>query len=194
MDIDDLRTMHRTTLDLLDALVAELGPTDLSRPTPCAGWDVATLLAHEIGQHRGFAAAVRDGDAPVEAYRRRAFDTEAWRESVGVLTDSFRSADPGRRLVLREIASDPMPLRFTVVAQLLDTAVHGWDLARALGTDFRPPTAIIGIAAAAAAGIPDDARRRTPDAAFASAVSAGPAPDDWTGALAGLGRDPQWRP
>jgi uncharacterized protein (TIGR03086 family) len=41
-------------------LVAGLTAEDLSRPTPCAGWDLGTLLTHMTVQHRGFAAAGAD--------------------------------------------------------------------------------------------------------------------------------------
>jgi uncharacterized protein (TIGR03083 family) len=44
------------------SLVDRIGPADLARPTPCAGWDLRALLAHLIGQNHGFAEAV-DGAA-----------------------------------------------------------------------------------------------------------------------------------
>lgn len=53
----DIRTVHRTavlaSVDVVDNVTTE----DLSRPTPCAGWNLSQLLAHMTVQHRGFAAA-----------------------------------------------------------------------------------------------------------------------------------------
>ncbi|MGZ8748588.1 MAG: maleylpyruvate isomerase N-terminal domain-containing protein, partial [Mycobacterium sp.] len=55
----DTLPFHRTavlaSVDAVNAVTRD----DLARPTPCAGWDLATLLAHMTVQHRGFAAAAR---------------------------------------------------------------------------------------------------------------------------------------
>ena len=66
--MDERLGLHAEAMGLLDAVVQHVTDEDLDRPTPCAGWTVADLLAHEVGQHLGFAAAVRDGDAPESAY------------------------------------------------------------------------------------------------------------------------------
>src|SRR5690349_14873473 len=62
-----MKTIHRHALDLASELVATIRPADLGRPTPCAGWDLAALLAHMTGQNHGFADALRGGTA-VAAY------------------------------------------------------------------------------------------------------------------------------
>ena len=49
--------LHTEAMGLLDAVVQHVTDDDLERPT--LGWTVADLLAHEVGQHLGFAAAVR---------------------------------------------------------------------------------------------------------------------------------------
>ncbi len=38
-------------------VVSQASAADLARPTPCAGWALADLLAHMTAQHDGFAAA-----------------------------------------------------------------------------------------------------------------------------------------
>jgi uncharacterized protein (TIGR03086 family) len=186
---DDLRPLHRLALDDADALVGRVGPDDLARPTPCAGWDVAALLAHMIGQHHGFAAAVRDGTAPFTAYAPRPFTPAAWTGSVRTLRDAFAAADLGGTAVLVEIARDALPLHRVVGAQLLDTAVHAWDLARGLGLQYVPAADLAAAVAAVAVAVPDDERRHRPGAAFAPSLPAGDT--DWERALARLGRDPE---
>ena len=64
----DLRAQHREALQAADDLIRRVTDDDLTRPTPCAAWTLADLLAHMVGQHVGFAAAARDGDAPRSAY------------------------------------------------------------------------------------------------------------------------------
>jgi uncharacterized protein (TIGR03086 family) len=186
---DDLRPLHRRALDDADALVGRVGPDDLARPTPCAGWDVAALLAHMIGQHHGFAAAVRDGAAPLTAYAPRPYTPDAWAGSVRTLRGAFAAADLGGTAVLVEIASEALPLHRVVGAQLLDTVVHAWDLARGLGLPYVPAADLGAAVAALAVSVPDGERRHRPGAAFAPSLPAGDT--DWERALARLGRDPR---
>jgi uncharacterized protein (TIGR03086 family) len=186
---DDLRALHLLALDDADARVRRVGDRDLGLPTPCAGWDLADLLAHMIGQHLGFAAAVRDGSAPGEAYAPRPFTREAWERSVSALADAFARADLGGEVVLVEIAPEPRPVTFAVGAQLLDTVIHTWDVARALGEPYVPSAELVGAVARGAAVVPDDERRRRPGAAFAPARADGGS--EWERTLARLGRDPR---
>lgn len=43
------------------ALLADLGPDDWARPTPCPGWDVLDLCAHLLGDDLSLLARHRDG-------------------------------------------------------------------------------------------------------------------------------------
>ncbi|MEV8514838.1 hypothetical protein [Dactylosporangium sp. NPDC051484] len=45
------------------------GPPDLALPAPCAGWNLADLLAQMTVQHLGFAAAARGEAWPLERWR-----------------------------------------------------------------------------------------------------------------------------
>ncbi|NML52559.1 hypothetical protein HHL19_17940 [Streptomyces sp. R302] len=56
---DDLRRLHARVVRDSVHLVARVTPADLTRPTPCAGWDLKDLLDHMTAQHHGFAAAGR---------------------------------------------------------------------------------------------------------------------------------------
>jgi uncharacterized protein (TIGR03086 family) len=189
---DDPRDLHRLALVDADARVGRVTEEDLGRPTPCAGWNLADLLAHMIGQNLGFAAAVRDGTAPVEVYAPCPFTRQRWERSVSTLVDAFAHADLGGGVVLIEIAPSPLPVTFAVGAQLLDTVVHTWDVARALGTSYVPSPELAAEVARVAAVVPDDGRRLLPGAAFAPARGEGGS--DWEQTLARLGRDPQPRP
>ena len=198
--MDDLLTLHRAALGDLDRLASTLEPGDLDRRTPCADWRVADLLAHSIGQHRGFAAAVRDGDASAEAYGWVRWDPAEWQSCVADLLDAFAAADltgTARQVELRP--DEAIPVRFIVGAQLLDSAVHAWDLARALGRDYEPSRAIVTSVLGIAERIPDGPNREISGAAFGHALPSGRTPsgaagDDWVRVLRLLGREPGWTP
>src|ERR1700754_3328401 len=112
-------TLHHRALELTSELVGAVQPADLGRPTPCAGWDLAALLAHMIGQNRGFADALRGG-TDVAAYA-----------PVPDLLDAV--AQPGTDAVLLpEITTaQRFPVPVVIGFQLLDTVVHSWDVATA---------------------------------------------------------------
>lgn len=179
--------LHRQAAALADVLVADVTPDDLSRDTPCEGWSLADLLAHQIGQQRGFAAAVRDGDAPIAAYAAVAFSPDRWRESAAEIREVFASADPQARVVLRELSDTPLPFSVVVGAQLLDVVIHTWDIARSLSRDFMPPDELARAVAEVAAGLPASASG--PGRAFAPAIQHGEA-TLWERTLLRVGRRP----
>jgi uncharacterized protein (TIGR03086 family) len=188
MDTDP-RPLHRAALDAADAQVRCVTAEDLGRPTPCSAWTLADLLAHMIGQHLGFATAVREGTAPREAYAPRPYTLERWERSAATLLDAFAEADLDAEAVLIEISPDPRPVRWAVGAQLLDTVVHTWDVDQALGKTYVPGAELAAAVARGAFAVPDDERRTIRGAAFAPARHA--PGSDWERALAQLGRDPR---
>jgi hypothetical protein len=73
---------------------------------------------------------------------------------------------------------------------LLDTLIHGWDVAATLGTSTDYDDDLLTAARQQAELVPDGAARTAPGAAFAPALPT--VPDGWPGTLALLGRDPNW--
>ncbi|HST63949.1 MAG TPA: TIGR03086 family metal-binding protein [Mycobacteriales bacterium] len=186
--VTDFRPLHRQALEVATGYVAGIEDDALVRPTPCAGWDLRDLLAHMIGQHHGFAAAVTDGDAPESAYAPRDVLPGAWQESVDVLLAAFAAADLSRTVRLVEISTDRLlPAGVAISFQLLDTVIHTWDVATALGRSFVPDAETAGTTLALAKLVPQGDNRLKPGAAFAPALRPD-TPDDWTQALALTGR------
>ena len=191
-------------LDAERQVVAAVRPGDLDRPTPCAGWALRDLLAHLVGQHHGFAAAVRHGDADAAAFAPRplAADADAvladWQASVDALVAAFAAAPSQRAVRLVEFSADRrFPPAVVAGFQLLDTVVHTWDLARALGRDHRPDADLVAAVERLAEQVPGGEARRRPGAAFAPAVTTSDRPDGapmagsgdpWVRVLALLGR------
>ncbi len=80
----------------------------------------------------------------------------------------------------------PLPIAVLVQAQLLDTVVHTWDVAAALGESYTPEPDVVDAVLRIAEPIPDDERREKPGAAFAHARETDGTP--WERTLALLGR------
>jgi uncharacterized protein (TIGR03086 family) len=125
----------------------------LSRPTPCAGWDLELLLGHvsdSIGVlHQAIATGTADapvapaghpgaGPDPVARLRGRA---------CGLL-GACAAAGPGGRLVA--IGGRQLTASLVTVTAALEIAVHGWDIAVACGAGRPVPpglaTALLAIA------------------------------------------------
>ncbi|MEU0313726.1 TIGR03086 family metal-binding protein [Nocardioides sp. NPDC006273] len=164
---------------------------DLTIPTPCADWDLADLFGHMVGQNVGFAAAVADGDAPLAAYESVPVDSEdvarRWQESATRVRDAFGAADPEATIHLAEFGFHPT-VTMALGMQLLDAAVHNWDVAAALGIASRPDEATVTHV--------HDIARQIASSPGGTPVFATPLPmsgdDPWNDALRLLGRDPAW--
>lgn len=175
------------------AVLVLVRPSDLARPTPCEGWDLRMLTAHMIGQNEGFATALVTGDAEASAYAPRpAQDSDAllgaWDDSVKHLLAAVDGCDSDRRVRLVEIAPDATFAATAVVEmQLLDTVIHTWDVATALGERYRPDQPLLELVAAGSLRVPDGQVRTRPGAAFAPSLTTA-MDDPWALTLARLGR------
>ena len=197
MSIDEL---HGHALADTTEFVEQIGVDDLSRSTPCAGWDLGELLAHMIGQNHGFAEALAAGRVqgpPPErqAFRPRPFTggpAAAWRASTRALAAAVAARRSAATAVLAEIGPQPLPRDRVVRIHLLDTVAHAWDVARALGRPYRPDAVLVAAVLAGARQLPATART-SPDAPFGP-MCPDEGGDDWRTALALLGRDGRPRP
>ncbi|MFI2608105.1 TIGR03086 family metal-binding protein [Kitasatospora sp. NPDC018619] len=196
--------LHARAMESAAGVVDGVRPEQLALPTPCAGWTLGRLLEHCVGQHQGFAAAARGAgpdpalfaDAPLGADPAGAF-----RRTGTDLVEAFRAAAAeGRPLWLPEIRDGgPFPLAAAVGFHLLDTLVHGWDVAAALGTADGLVAAVDGDGELSAAllavteAVPDTPEARAPGRAFAPGLEPGGGAGRFARALALLGRDPAWK-
>lgn len=197
----DLRPLHRVAVLRSVEAVGAVRPSELDRPTPCAEWTLADLLAHMTVQHRGFAAAARGHGA----------DESVW--DVGTVADAVR-ADPvgaytaAAHDVLDAFAADGIteatfalpefgpdatfPGALAIGFHLVDYAVHGWDVAASLGSPFELPDDVVTAVLPLVMAIPDGDVRDTAASPFDRAVNPSAA-TDFDRILAHLGRRPDWR-
>jgi uncharacterized protein (TIGR03086 family) len=131
----DLVDRIESALAATDPLVAGVRADQWTATTPCAGWDVRTLVNHLVGGLRIYAAELTHTDAgraheddwlgsePVGAYRDAARDVlAAWRSS-GVMSTTV------------SISLGQVPAPMAAVIELTEIVVHGLDLAVATGQE-----------------------------------------------------------
>ncbi|MCW2750155.1 MAG: hypothetical protein JWR83_1265 [Aeromicrobium sp.] len=184
-----LHHLHRRALEIATDFVDAVGPADLGRSTPCAEWHLAALLEHMIGQNHGFAEAIAGVEVTVESFAPRTFGDlgSAWALSAEILVDAV-AASSSQSIFLPEISADRRFGLDTVVGfHHLDTVVHTWDVATALGLAWRPTPRAAAEVLAAAQRVPAGEGRLAPGAAFAPSRPADTG-DPWIDALALVGR------
>ena len=185
---EQLQPLFERALDDAGSMVLRAAGADLRAPTPCADWDLRALLGHMIGQNEGFAAAVRGGDAPLTAYAAPVITAgelpQLWDRSAERLRSAFRDAVPDTRVRLAELDRE-VPVETALGMQVVDCAVHAWDVATALGQDYRPTDAVAGVVLGSARVIAG--RLGGTPGVFAAPREADGA-DPWSDALRLLGR------
>jgi len=195
MDIVDLEPATRQLADL----ITRTREDDLGRPTPCPAYALGDLIDHVGGLALAFTAAARKDRGPLTGAQPSGDATRLpadWRTRIprdlATLAEAWR--EPESWAGMTRIAGMDAPAAMVGQTVVDELAVHGWDVARALG---RPYTADPDVLTAARAFLEQFA---SPDAPAGPDVTFGPSrpvdrdapPLDQVLALAG--RDPAWTP
>lgn len=170
-------------------------------PSSCEGWSGRDVLRHVVGSQRDFLA--RQGlelDVPPRGDIDADLDADLETDPVAawhVHDEAMRRLLADESVVAREY--DGMLGRTTIGATMVafygfDLAVHGWDLARATGQDYRPDQATTSavLAFTAESATPESAEERA--GIFGPVVEVPADAPAWHRALGSAGRDPGWLP
>lgn len=196
----DIPPLHRAAVLQSVAVVEAVTASDLDRPTPCAGWTVADLLAHMTVQHRGFAASVRGNGTDARIWDPETVTAQVRADPVGSYTaaakdvlDAFSTEGAADAVcALPEFGPDAtVPGSIAMAMHFVDYVAHGWDIAASLGLPYQLPGEVVAAALPIVLAIPDDGSRDTAKAPFGHAVEA-TGTTDLGRLLAHLGRRPDW--
>jgi uncharacterized protein (TIGR03086 family) len=194
----DLRAVHHQALDSVTPLVDQLSPYQLELPTPCAEWSLRQLLEHMVGQNHGFAAAARGQGADLAVWAPRAVGDDpshAWAESVKDVVAAFAAAADDDIVELPEFGPGAQfPVTTALSFVILDTLIHGWDIAVATDQPFGCDAETARLLVRIAREVPADQAAREPGRPFRPAVDLQAAASPFDQALALTGRDPSWSP
>ncbi|MGW0516176.1 TIGR03086 family metal-binding protein [Crossiella sp. NPDC003009] len=196
---NELLVLHRRAVLDSVAAVDQVEAEDLTRPTPCAGWTLAELLAHMTVQHHGFAAAAEGNGADPAVWRVRPLGPDPVREyraaadrvlaAFAAFAAFAAEGAPTREFALAEFGAS-FPAARAIGFHLIDYVVHGWDVARALGNPYRLAPELVEVSSRIAFAVPDDGDRRRAGAPFRAALPAEGEPMERI--LLWLGRSPHW--
>lgn len=128
----DLLALHERAAAETERLVQGIKADQLYDPTGCQAWDVQSLTGHLVAGNRIFAgvASGRSLDGVGEAVASDA-DAETYAETAAATRAAW--AEPGALDREVQLGFGPVPGRTVLTMHLIETIVHGWDLARATG-------------------------------------------------------------
>jgi uncharacterized protein (TIGR03086 family) len=217
VDTGELVRLNAAAVRASVVLVGKIGEADLGKPTPCAEWTVADLVAHMTIQHEGFAAAAAGEGGDLARWQGKR--TPAGPASE-LLTPALEAAEVAEALVAEyAVAADGVIEAFAVDGigsrrfelpeistavtfhasqaigfHLVDYVAHGWDVARSLRLDYDLEPDVLDAALVIARAVPDGEPRLGPGAAFAPRIATAAQASQLDQILALLGRDPGWTP
>ena len=115
-----------------------VGPDDWQRPTPCSEWDVRALVNHVVGANLRYQLLLHG--APSEQVERTRTVDHLGHDALAsfVATADGVIACFHEDGALQRTAHHPAGDRTgrdLLSMRVLDAAIHGWDLARAIGAD-----------------------------------------------------------
>lgn len=139
-----IEALALSTINFL-SLEADIGPDEMSLPTPCEDWNVSDLLWH-VARASEMAVALLNGASQSEA--SQLFDAEV---PSDLIEECHRALNA--QLLAMEKATDldqivhhpigDIPVRQLIDFRITDLTLHAWDLARALGVDEDLPDQLV---------------------------------------------------
>jgi uncharacterized protein (TIGR03086 family) len=166
---------------------------DLDGPTPCADWDLRTLLNHTILWTSYSAERRAHGESVAEDLMTKDFTADpGFRDDYARQVTKAAQAwgDPAAWEGELAVMGNAMPAAEVGAMLLMETVLHGWDVARATGQEYHADDAV---ARATLATVQAQAEMFRKYEGFADEVPVGDDAPALDRALGLAGRDPAWR-
>lgn len=191
MNIDP-RPLYTRASEQIAALVETVRPEQLAGPTPCAEFDVRTLLSHIAGGTRRIAVVGAGGDGMAVRPFLDGVEDDRWSAAYDeVRTEARKSwADDARLDALVTVPWGEAPGRIALSGYVMEAVTHTWDLSESLGRPLALDPELAEFALGIARRVLPDERRDDEELPFDSAVPAPEGADAYGRLAAYLGRRP----
>ena len=189
--------LHPEMTDAADAAARTVGnvhQSQFGRPTPCADWDVRTLLNHLIVWTSYSLEARAHGDSVGQDLIDRDFTADpGFAADYRAQLDRALTAwsDPATWEATLDVMGAPMPAADVAALNMAEMVLHGWDLAAATGQAYMVSQPA---AAAALRAVEANAELFRQYNGFAEPVQVPASATVLDRVLATSGRDPAWTP
>jgi uncharacterized protein (TIGR03086 family) len=175
-------------------VVGNVPQNALNARTPCDDWDLRTLLNHTILWTSYSAERRAHGESVAEDLMNKDFTAdpgfrEDYARQIGKAVTAWSA--PEAWTGTRNVMGDATPAADVGAMLLMETALHGWDVARATGQEFRTDEQT---AKALEDIVQAQAELFRKYQGFADAVEPAENATAFEHALTLSGRDPNWKP
>ncbi|HEU4948049.1 MAG TPA: TIGR03086 family metal-binding protein [Kribbella sp.] len=189
----DVVELHRRATEQFVGQVNAVRPDQWDAPTPCAGWDVRTLVNHVVGEDR-WTVPLMEGqtieDVGTSLDGDLLGDDPAAATAHAARAAELAVTEPVLTGATVQLSYGPEQAAEYAYQLATDHAVHGWDLAVATGQDPRlDPELVAGVAA----WFKDHEEGYRAGGAIGERVGNGYT-DPQDQLIAAFGRDPHWTP
>jgi uncharacterized protein (TIGR03086 family) len=133
----DLKELHRRNLDRFGAHVLGASDDQWNGPTPCTEWDVRTLVQHLVSENL-WMSPLLEGQTIADVGGRLDGDLlgddprAAWDASAKEAGTAVEAVDLGATV---HVSYGDISAESYIFEVMTDLAIHGLDLARAIGGD-----------------------------------------------------------
>lgn len=192
MNIDP-RPLYTRATEQIAALVKTVRPEQLAGPTPCAEFDLRTLLSHMAGGTRRIAVVGAGGDGMAVRPFVDGVPDDGWSAAYDEVRTEVQKAwaDDTRLDALVTVPWGDAPGRIALSGYVMEAVTHTWDLSEALGRPIALDPELAEFALAIAHRVlPDEQREDDEELPFDSAVPAPEGADAYGRLAAYLGRRP----
>ncbi|MGW3247201.1 TIGR03086 family metal-binding protein [Streptomyces sp. NPDC001070] len=191
MAANEIQRSFDEAIDWFTTQVHAVRDDQWSAPTPCSQWSVRDLVNHLTVEQLWVPPLVTDGSAIDEVGDTYGGDrlgddpVAAWDRAAAAAREAFQAPEALDRTVHLSFGDTSAA---DYCAQMMsDAAIHGWDLARAIGGDETMPG---GLAAATLREVAPFAAELAGSGLFADPVDPPPDADEQTRLLCLSGRHP----
>ena len=133
--MNDPRAIFAQAVDQTESIVAAVRPDQAGLPTPCADWDVRTLVSHMTGAVTRIALIGEGADAlSIPPFSDLGTDWAAAFRAAGARA-AAAWADDAKLDALFAVPWGKVPGRVAVAGYVREVLAHGWDLATATGQE-----------------------------------------------------------
>jgi uncharacterized protein (TIGR03086 family) len=178
----------------VDRVLGQIGDEQLDRPTPCGSSSIGDVIDHVGAMAKAFTGKARkevgpaaDGPPPPPSAANLG---DGWRQQIAeqlrMLAEAW--AEPSAWEGMTKAGGLDLPCEVAGLVVLDELIVHGWDLAAAIGLDYRVPDDEVEAATAfvLAFDAPRDGRL------FGPVVPVAESAQPLERLLGLTGRDPNW--
>ena len=158
--MDQIETFLQA-VDQTGRIVAAVTPDQLSKPTPCADWDVRALLNHTIGGVYMFDDAAQEKEFDMSRFGGDLLGTDPadnYEQAAGRLEKTVRRPGVLDRTWTMPFGGTPGQIAISIAT--VECLQHGWDIARATGQDAQFDPELTEAAMQAAQLFPPDITRQ----------------------------------